>query len=286
MVECKKALSDPDVDGDLTKAADWLRKHGSAKASSKVSGREASEGMVGVTVSPDGRSASIVRVASETDFASRSDAFGRLVEDVAVAAMNLGGGDGPVDVDGALLPASVEGGGTVKDALDEAILAIRENLQISEAISLSSSSSPSDDSVLVGYVHGRLPGSDCAGTAAAVVEIGRAGDGSTATDEDMRDAGKKLAMHVVAAKPEYLSPDTVPEDAVEKEKAVLMEQVADSGKPPEIVDKMMTGRMRKYYEGVCLTEQPHMVEEGSPKVSKVLGKMGMEVRRFEKTSVQ
>lgn len=284
MVECKKALSDPGVAGDPTKAADWLRKHGSAKASSKVSGREASEGMVGVAVSPDGRSASVVRVASETDFAGRSGAFGALVRDVAGAALRLGG-DGPIDVDGALLPAGVGesgGGGTVKDALDEAILAIRENLHISAAACLSASG---DDSVLVGYVHGRLPGSDCAGTAAAVVEIGKTA-GSSASTEDMTDAGKKLAMHVVAAKPASLSPKTVPEEDVEREKAVLAEQVADSGKPADIVEKMVNGRMRKYYEGVCLTEQPHMVEEGSPKVAKVLAKMGMEVRRFERISVQ
>jgi len=124
------------------------------------------------------------------------------------------------------------------------------------------------ESVLTGYVHGRIPGSDCAGTSAAVVEIAKVDDSSKATREEMVDAGKKLAMHVVAAKPTYLNPDAVPADVLEKEKAILMEQMADSGKPADILEKIVTGRMRKFYEGVCSTDQAHMVEEGNPKVSK------------------
>ena len=120
MIECKKALSDPEVDGDLAKAAEWLRKHGSAKAASKLTGRDASEGLVGVLTSADGQTASIVRVASETDFSARSEAFGKLVEDVAGAALAMDGVQGAIDVEGALLSASTANG-TVKAALDEAI---------------------------------------------------------------------------------------------------------------------------------------------------------------------
>lgn len=281
MVECKKALSDPEVDGDLTKAVEWLRKHGSAKAASKLSGREASEGLVGVRTSADGQSASIVRVASETDFSARSEAFGKLVEDVVSAALALESVQGSIDVDGDPLPASTTNG-TVKTALDEAILAIRENLQISEADRMRATEG--SESVLTGYVHGRIPGSDCAGTSAAVIEIAKIAK-SKATREEMVDAGKKLAMHVVAAKPTYLNPDAVPANVLEKEKALLLEQMADSGKPADILEKIVTGRMRKFYEGVCLTDQAHMVEEGNPKVSKVLGDKGLEVKSFQYKSI-
>mmetsp|Transcript_18132 Transcript_18132/g.36512 ORF Transcript_18132/g.36512 Transcript_18132/m.36512 type:complete len:360 (+) Transcript_18132:90-1169(+) len=284
MVECKKALSDPDVDGDLAKAAEWLRKHGSAKAASKLTGREASEGLVGLLTSRDGTSASIVRVASETDFASRSDAFGKLVEDVANAALSLDT-DGEIDVEADLLPASTRSNAaTVKDALDEAILAIRENLQISEANRVTAAAG--SETVLADYVHGKIPGSTCAGTSAALVEIVKTDDNSKTTQDEMKEVGKKLAMHVVAAKPTYLSPDEVPSDVLDKEKAILMEQMADSGKPADILEKIVTGRLRKFYEGVCLTDQPHMVEEGNPKVSKTLAEKGLEVKSFQYKSIQ
>ena len=274
MVDCKKALSDPEVDGDVDKAAEWLRKHGSAKALSKVGDREASEGLVGLLLAPDGRSAALVRVASETDFASRSEAFGKLVEDVAEATLGLEGDNGDVDIEGTLLSANT-GTGTVGDAMDEAILAIRENLKISEASRMVSNRN----------VHRRVPGSTCAGASAALVEIGKADANSDATREQIEEAGKKLAMHVVASKPMHLTPADVPEELVQKEKDILMEQMADSGKPPEILEKIINGRLGKFYEGICLTEQPHMVEEKSPKVSKALGKIGLEVRSFLHKSI-
>ena len=283
MVDCKKALSDPEVDGDVDKAAEWLRKHGSAKALSKVGDREASEGLVGLLLAPDGRSAALVRVASETDFASRSEAFGKLVEDVAEATLGLEGDNGDVDIEGTLLSANT-GTGTVGDAMDEAILAIRENLKISEA-SRMVSKDDGDDAIFVGYVHRRVPGSTCAGASAALVEIGKADANSDATRERIEEAGKKLAMHVVASKPMHLTPADVPEELVQKEKDILMEQMADSGKPPEILEKIINGRLGKFYEGICLTEQPHMVEEKSPKVSKALGKIGLEVRSFLHKSI-
>ena len=282
MVECKRALSDPDVDGDLAKAAEWLRKHGSAKAASKLTGREASEGLVGLLISQDGTSASIVRVASETDFASRSEAFGKLVEDVANAALSLDT-NGKIDVEADLLPASTNTA-TVKGALDEAILAIRENLQISEANKLTAAAG--SETILAGYVHGKIPGSTCAGTSAALVEIVKSDNNSKTTKDEMKEVGKKLAMHVVAAKPTYLSPDEVPSDVIDTEKAILMEQMADSGKPADILEKIVTGRLRKFYEGVCLTDQSHMVEEGNPKVSKTLVVKGLEVKSFQYKSIQ
>jgi len=275
MMECKKALSDPEVGSDVQKAKEWLRKHGSAKASSKVAGREALEGLVGIQISDagDGQVASLVKVASETDFASRSDVFSTFVQEVANAAA----------VDNNALPDVAKfieesqnaEGKPLKECLNDAILSIRENLQVDSIHVLKASSTKS---VLAGYVHGRASPDVSCGSSAALVEL-------EAATEDGRgkagDAAKKLAMHVVAAKPQYLHPESVPEDVISKEKAILMEKMQGTNKPPEILEKIITGQLRKFYEGICLTEQSHLIEEGNPKVSKVLKGLGLEVRNYK-----
>ena len=277
MMECKKALDAED--NDYEKASEWLRKNGSAKAASKLAGREASEGMIGIAFAAandsDGNSvsakASIVRVASETDFASRSQTFTTLVEVVANACLNEDG----------------KSSKTVKDAMDDAILAIRENLSIASAETLIASS---DQSVIAGYVHGKVFNESNAGTAAAIVELVPSSSTSnnkcTLSRDEIEAIGKRLAMHIVAAKPAYLVPEDVPAEEVEKEKEILMEQMVDSGKPAEILEKIVDGRMRKYYEGVCLAEQAHMLEEGNPKVSKALSAVGLELVAFKSSFIQ
>ena len=210
IVDCKKALKD--AKGDLQQAMDWLRKHGAAKASAKVSGREATEGLVAFKVDGDGLSASLVKVSSETDFAGRSAAFVHLVTHVASAALTSPT-DGPLDGD-TLKDLQFESK-TVQTALDEAVVAIRENLGLTSAIKWTST-----DGVLVGYVHGRVDGS-MAGSAAALVEL--VGPGVDPTI--IQDAGKKLAMHIVAAKPEYLDADSIPPEIVSKEREIIESQV-------------------------------------------------------------
>jgi elongation factor Ts len=210
IVDCKNALTE--TQGDLDQAMDWLRKYGAAKASKKVSGRDADEGLVACTVSEDGKSASLVKVASETDFAGKSPAFVDFVTHVADATLTSGS-------TGTLEPEAVlgleSGSKSVQTALEEAIVAIRENLGVTSAMRMTT-----EDGMLVAYVHGKVDGSN-AGSAAAVVEL--VGEG---VDPDtMREAGKRLAMHIVAAKPSYLDPDSVPSDVFEKEKAVLLSQV-------------------------------------------------------------
>lgn len=239
-----------------------------------MAGREASEGMVGIALSSN--EASIVRVSSETDFASRSSDFTKLVGIVA---------------DGALVTDSVEEilyakindekEKTVKDVLDDAILSIRENLQIASAEKIVASS---PNSILAGYVHGKVSKEDEAGTSAAIVEL--ANNDSKLSDDEIIEIGKKLAMHIVAAKPTYLDPEDVPSDIVEEEKQLFLEQMNDSGKPANILEKIVTGRMRKYYEGVCLTEQEHMLEEGNPKVSKFLCEHGLKLVSFKSNYIQ
>ena len=214
IVDCKKALTE--TSGDIEQAMDWLRQHGAAKASQKVSGRDADEGLVSCTVSEDGKSASIVKVASETDFAGKSPAFVEFVTHVADATLKS-------SASGSLEPETVlsleSGSKSVQTALEEAIVAIRENLGVASAMKMTT-----DNGMLVAYVHGRVDGSN-AGSAAAVVEL--VGDKLDA--DAIAENGKKLAMHIVAAKPSYLDPDSVPNDIVEKEKAVLLGQVSSSG---------------------------------------------------------
>mmetsp|Transcript_14108 Transcript_14108/g.23170 ORF Transcript_14108/g.23170 Transcript_14108/m.23170 type:complete len:357 (-) Transcript_14108:17-1087(-) len=271
MMECKKALSTPEVDHDLEKAQEWLRKYGSAKASSKVAGREALEGLVGVKI--EGGRASIVKVASETDFASRSETFSTFVQEIADAATAGDVSGANVDINAFMASAKDSKGQVLKESLNDAILAIRENIQVDSMIIMEASS---DKSVMAGYVHGRAPNSTC-GSAAAVVEV----EVTSGTDiEKAEEAAKKLAMHVVAAKPTYLNPESVPEDVVNKEKEILMEKMTGTNKPPEILEKIVAGQMRKFYEGICLTEQSHMVEEGNPKVSKAMKSLGLELKNY------
>ena len=263
MMECKKALQN--TDGDLQAAMDWLREHGAAKASSKVQGRETEEGLVGVVIAPDHKTASLVKVAAETDFAGRSSKFVQLVLDIAEAATNPD-----------LPEGNIEKTLDVQPLLDEAIVAIRENLSVASAVKLVASE---ENSILVGYVHNRLEGSN-AGSAAAIVEV--AGDVDM---ETLKSTGKKLAMHVVAANPEYMTPDDVPEEEVNREKEILANQIRDSGKPAEIVEKIVQGRMGKFYQQICLTEQAHMIEDSNPKVSKVLKQQGVTVKRFKSLTI-
>lgn len=288
MMECKKALSSPEVNNDIQLAQEWLRKHGSAKASSKVAGREALEGLVGMQISSDNSGASLVKVASETDFASRSEVFSNFVQEVAnAAAAEVATTNHPKDkeydsddIATFMKSATNSNGKPLTESLNDAILAIRENLQV-DSISLLPSSSPT--SILAGYVHGRAsPNSSC-GSAASLVELEWTIDNdNTATKEEAQMAAKKLAMHIVAAKPQYLNPTSVPDSISQKEKTLLMEKLDDKmkNKPPEILDKIINGQMRKFYEGICLTEQAHMIEEGNPKVGKVVESLGLVVKDF------
>eukprot|EP00934_Nitzschia_sp_Nitz4_P006885 Nitzschia sp. Nitz4//scaffold1_size375055//262898//263976//NITZ4_000303-RA/size375055-augustus-gene-0.722-mRNA-1//-1//CDS//3329541126//6875//frame0 len=271
IVDCKKALGEND--GDLEKSMDWLRQHGSAKAAKKVSGRDADEGLVACSVSADGKSASLVKVASETDFAGKSQAFVDFVVHVADAALTSPT-DGKIEAeDVAKLESSQK---SVQTALEDAMVAIRENLGISSAVKMSSA-----DGVFVSYVHGKANGDFDAGSSAAVVEL--VGPGVDASV--IAEAGKKLAMHIVAAKPLFLDPESVPEELVEKERAVLQSQIADNKKPPEVQEKIINGRLRKFYEEICLLNQEHMVEEGNPKIAKAMKDLGLEVRRFEAIAI-
>ena len=211
-MDCKKALGE--TSGNVDEAMDWLRQHGAAKAAQKVSGRDAEEGLVACMVSADGKSAAIVKVSSETDFAGKSQAFVDFVHHVATATI---GSNETGSLDSEHVLALQSSSKSVKTALEEAIVAIRENLGIASAIKWTS-----DDGMLVSYVHGKVSEGSAAGSSAAMVEL--VGSASV-SPEVIREAGRKVAMHIVASKPTYLNVEDIPEEILAKERAILQSQV-------------------------------------------------------------
>lgn len=254
--------------------------HGAAKASSKVAGRETVEGLIGLAAD-DNNALAIVQVASETDFASHSERFVQLVQDVTAAVLSQDSITGTSLTTEQLLGLPAAGSGnSVKDIMDEAIVAIRENLSVPSATKLVATEA---NTYWVPYVHNKRPGTET-GTAVAAVLVGSAN--AKADAEAVQAVGKRLAMHIVAAKPQYKTMEDVPSEVVDKERNILESQIAmeEAGakkkKPPEIIEKMIQGRLRKFYEQICLTEQPHMIEEGNPKVSKALKEAGVELHQY------
>lgn len=277
IVDCKKALAN--TNNDLKAALDWLREHGAAKVTSKVGDREAKEGLIGLSVDPNNQCASLVQVSSETDFAGRSDTFVNLVTYCANAAL---ANPNTTVTTSDLLEAEYKSK-KVQDVINDAIVSIRENVAIQSIKSMTCSI---ENGVLVGYVHGKVLPTSNAGTAAAIVELAPTSSSTGNVSKDvLLDVGKKLAMHVVAAKPQYLNPESVPEDVIENEKQILRKQVEESKKPPDIVEKIVTGRLNKFYETVCLSHQAHMIEEGNPKVTKFLKEQNIELKGYELISI-
>jgi len=247
MMDCKKALNEND--GNLEAAFDWLRTQGLA-AAAKKSGRAASEGLVGIAT--DGKKGAVVEVNAETDFVARNDDFQGFVENVTTIALD---GDGSID---GLKDAAYTGGqGTVSETLTNMIATIGENMDLRRSAALEVG-----NGVVCSYMHNALkPGLGKIGVLVALES-----EGDTAQLEAL---GKQLAMHVAAANPQALSRDDVDAGDLEREKTILAEQARDSGKPEEIIEKMVEGRLRKYFEEICLMEQTYVID-GESKVGKAI----------------
>jgi elongation factor Ts len=248
MMGCKKALSE--TDGDIEAAIDWLRKKG-LSAAAKKSGRVAAEGLVGVAV--DGAKGAILEVNAETDFVARNDIFQGFVE----AATNLSlGTDGDLE---ALKTVDVLGEGrNVQDQVIHLVATIGENMQLrrSEALSVSKG-------VVAAYMHSAVrPGLGKIGVLVALESEGDA--------EKLTEFGKQLAMHIAAASPRFLTTDGVDAVTQARERQVLTDQAKESGRPDEVIEKMVDGRMRKFFEEVVLLEQVYVISEDKSKVSKVI----------------
>ncbi len=240
MMDCKKALME--IGGDVEEAVDWLRKNGLAAAAKKA-GRIASEGLVGVVA--EGTHGAVVEVNSETDFVARNEAFQEFVSRAAALSLDAGG-----DLE-ALGAAAYPGGGTVSEALTQMIAKIGENMSLRRAGALQVS-----QGVVAAYVHNQAaPG---LGKIGVLVALESAGDADKLTA-----FGKQLAMHVAAVAPQAVSAEDLDATALERERNVLAEQARASGKPEEIVEKMVEGRLRKYYEEVCLLDQTFVIDNES-----------------------
>jgi elongation factor Ts len=257
MMDCKKALTE--ADGEMEAAIDWLRKKG-LSAAAKKSGRVAAEGLVGVASAP-GRAA-VVEVNAETDFVARNETFQALVEVVARTALDVG-----EDIE-AIKAAPYPGTGrTVGEELTHLVATVGENMNIRRARVLHVGSG-----VVATYMHAAVkPGLGKIGVLAAV-------EGASGLDA-LETLGRQIGMHVAAARPEALDVSAVDPAALEREKAVLSEQARASGKPENIIEKMVEGRIRKYYEEVVLLEQV-WVHDGESRVKAVVQKSGAKLTGF------
>ena len=248
MMDCKKALTE--ADGDMAKAVDILREKGLSQAAKKA-GRIAAEGAVVSYVSEDGKVGVIVEVNCETDFVGHNEGFQTLAKSiakqVAVAA--------PADVD-ALLDSEMDGK-TVKDLVTEAVAKIGENISVRRFERFESA-----EGQVYSYIHG-------GGKIGVLVDM-KGGDA---------ELGKDVAMQVAAANPSYLNRDQVPAAELEHEKTVLSEQARNEGKPEKIIEKMVIGRINKYYKEVCLLDQ-EFIKDGDLTITKLLKSKGAEVARF------
>jgi elongation factor Ts len=251
MMDAKKALEE--VNGDLEAAIDFLRKKGLAKAEKKSS-RTAAEGLVAIV--SEGKTGAVVEVNSETDFVARNENFQTFVKNVAEKAKTVNSTE-------ELLAADYDGK-TVQDTLTNLIATIGENMSIRRMEKLSVS-----DGAVVGYVHNATAPN--LGKIGVLVALESTGDKAK-----LEELGKQLAMHVAAAFPKYLGRDDVDASAMEREKNVIREQALAEGKPAEIVEKMLDGRMRKFYEEICLLDQTFVID-GETKISKLLENAEKEV---------
>ena len=250
MMDCKKVLTE--TDGDMEKAIELLRERGIAKAAKK-SGRVAAEGLVEAVVSEDGKSGAVIEVNSETDFVAKNEEFKTFVENVANQVLKTN----PKDVEELLAqPAMFEEGKTVQEALVGKIATIGENLSIRRFVRFES------EGLVEKYIHGD-------GKIAVLVNM-KKGDSIVAKD---------ICMQIAAARPEYVRREEVPEERVAKEMEILKVQTMNEGKPEAIAEKIVQGRIGKFYEEICLVDQA-FVKDPNMKISELLKQKDAEVAEF------
>jgi elongation factor Ts len=246
MMDCKKALTE--TKGEMQEAVDWLRKKGLASAAKK-SGRVAAEGLV--AVSSAGNTGAIIELNAETDFVARNDQFQALAKNIAGAALQIGH-----DVE-QLKQAKDQSGAPVSEQVAQLVGKIGENMNLRRSARLEV-----ENGVVASYVHSAVaPG---LGKIGVLVALESAGD-----KEKLEALGKQIAMHIAAARPDALSVKDVDPAKLTRERAVFKEQAIASGKPAEIAEKMVEGRVRKYYEEVVLLEQIYVIDNKT-KISQVI----------------
>ena len=246
MMECKKALVE--TDGNIDAAVELMRKSGAAKADKKA-GRVAADGAINVTVSDDGKSAVILEINSETDFVAKDENFQAFANDVLATVAQ----QQPASVE-ALSTMTMGNGQSVEEARQVLIARVGENIQIRRFERIESENS------IASYLHGARIG----------VLVDSSADAGLARD---------IAMHIAAVNPQFVDQDAVPAEFIEKEKSILIAQAESSGKPPEIIEKMIQGRLNKFLAEVTLLGQP-FVKDPEQKVGKLLTAAGASVTGF------
>jgi elongation factor Ts len=262
MMDCKKALTESA--GDFDKAEDWLRKKGISRAASK-GGRIAAEGLIGLAST--GKAAAMVEVNCETDFVARNPDFKKLADDVARQILEAN----PADVD-ALLATSI-GGKPVKDVMTDAVAKIGEHMSIRRF----ARQQVSGAGVIGSYVHGN-------GKVGVLVEV------TGAENADAAGLAKELALQVAGLRPLYVSREEVPAASLDREKEIFREELRQANKPEAIWDKILTGKIEKYYEQVCLVDQP-WIKEDKKKIKQLISETSkkagtdLTVKRFARIDV-
>lgn len=253
MMDCKKALTENN--GDMEKAIDWLREKGMAQAAKKAD-RIAAEGLTAIKV--EGNSAVIVEVNSETDFVAKNDQFKQLIEEVSSFLLSKK----PSTVEEAL-KEEMDSGQTLEQYFNDAIAKIGEKLSLRRF----HISEKSDGDIFGSYLHmgGRI----------GVLNVLEGGN---------EEVAKDIAMHIAAINPRYINRDAVPADEVAREKEVLTQQALNEGKPENIVEKMVIGRLNKFYEEICLLDQP-FVKDSDQKVGKYLKSHNSSIKSFVRYEV-
>lgn len=247
MMDCKKVLTE--TNGDIEKAAELLRERGIAKAAKKTD-RIAAEGLVYAYVNNESTLGVLVEVNSETDFVAKNEDFQKFVADLAVVIAK----ENPVDVEDLLTKNS--GTQTIKDILTDKIATIGENINIRRFVRYES------EGLVASYIHGN-------GKIGVLVEL----------TKKESEIAKDVCMQIAASKPEYLDRTEVPSDILEKEMEILKLQAMNEGKPAEIAEKVVQGRIGKFYSEVCLVDQP-FVKNPDIKIEQLLNEKGAKVIRY------
>ena len=262
MSDCKNALVE--AEGDIQRAQEVLREKGLAAAAKKA-GRVAAEGLVNVVISDDRKSGAIVEVNSETDFVAKNQDFIDYVKQVAELALN----STVEDMDAFLAQNWPAGGGTVQDVLTQKVATIGENVGIRRFARFNAGA----NGVVIQYIHG-------AGRVAVMLEL----ESATINDE-LLEAGRNVCMQIAAMSPRFVAQSDVSEDFIAKEKEILMQQAINEGRPANIAEKVVEGRLKKSLIGMCLLEQEY-VKDGELTCSKYLESVGkaigadVKVKRF------
>ena len=250
MMDCKKVLTE--TDGDMEKAAELLRERGIAKAAKKSS-RIAAEGLVVAYVSEDGKTGAVVEVNAETDFVAKNDEFKTFANDVVKQVVK----ENPANVEELLAEKWInDPSKTVSEVLTDKIATIGENMSIRRFVRFTS------NGLVEKYIHGE-------GKIGVLVSM----EGGT------NELAKDICMQIAAARPEYLDRNSVPQERVAKEMEILKAQAMNEGKPAEIAEKMVQGRIGKFYGEICLVDQP-FVKDPNIKVSDLLASKGAKVIEF------